>query len=238
LRRRKFTGQGLAALFLGLSAALGARAQGQSQGLLAQLSPQDATAGLKLALERGATAAVALLGRPDGFLGDPKVRIPLPPALDPYAGMLRALGQQRRLDDLVTSMNRAAEAAVPEAKALLVNAVKTMSVADARQILTGGDTSVTDFFASRTRLPLGERFLPIVTRETQRVRLARQYNDLAGRAAKLGFVREENAQIEAYVTTKALDGLYFMIGEEERKIRKDPVGTGSDLLRRVFGSLR
>jgi hypothetical protein len=153
-------------------------------------------------------------------------------------GMLRAFGQQKRLDDLVTSMNRAAEAAVPEAKALLLNAVKTMSVSDARQILTGGDTSVTDFFADRTRTPLGERFLPIVTRETQRVRLARQYNDLAGRAAKFGLVREENAQIEGYVTDKALDGLYLMIGEEERKIRQDPVGTGSDLLRKVFGSLK
>jgi hypothetical protein len=236
LRRRKFTGQALAALVLGLSGVH--KAQVQAQGLLAQLNPQDASAGLKLALERGATAAVALLGRTDGFLGNPKVRIPLPPALDPYVGMLRAFGQQKRLDDLVTSMNRAAEAAVPEAKALLLNAVKTMSVSDARQILTGGDTSVTDFFADRTRTPLGERFLPIVTRETQRVRLARQYNDLAGRAAKFGLVREENAQIEGYVTDKALDGLYLMIGEEERKIRQDPVGTGSDLLRKVFGSLK
>jgi hypothetical protein len=234
LRRRKFTGQALATLILGLSGTRWAHAQ----GLLAQLSPQDASAGLKLALERGATAAVALLGRTDGFLGNPKVRIPLPPALDPYVGLLRAFGQQKRLDDLETSMNRAAEAAVPEAKALLLNAVKTMSVSDARQILTGGDTSVTDFFADRTRTPLGERFLPIVTRETQRVRLARQYNDLAGRAAKFGLVREENAQIEGYVTGKALDGLYLMIGEEERKIRQDPVGTGSDLLRKVFGSLK
>jgi hypothetical protein len=234
LRRRQFTGRALAALALGLSGTH----RVQAQGLLAQLNPQDASAGLKLALERGATAAVALLGRTDGFLGNPKVRIPLPPALDPYVGMLRAFGQQERLDKLVTSMNRAAEAAVPEAKALLLNAVKTMSVSDARQILTGGDTSVTDFFAHRTRIPLGERFLPIVTRETQRVRLARQYNDLAGRAAKFGLVREENAQIEGYVTGKALDGLYLMIGEEERKIRQDPIGTGSDLLRKVFGSLK
>ncbi len=198
-------------------------------------SNADAASGLRAALERGAVAAVGLLGRPDGFLGNPKVRIPLPGFLNDAAKLLRFTGQQKRVDELVTAMNRAAEAAVPEAKALLVAAVKGISVGDARRIVGGGDDSVTRFFADKTRAPLGERFLPIVTRETKRVDLADRFNAVAGKASSLGLVKGDDASIERYVTKKALDGLYFMIGEEERKIRSDPVGTGSALLARVFG---
>jgi hypothetical protein len=202
------------------------------------LSEGEAATGIRAALERGAVVAVNLLGRPDGFLGNPKVRIPLPGALNDAAGLLRAIGQQRRVDELVTAMNRAAEAAVPEAKSLLVQAVKAMSVEDARRILTGGDDAATQFFAGKTREPLGERFLPIVARATQRVSLAAKYNALASRAAGLGLMRQENANVEQYVTGRALDGLFLMIGEEERKIRQDPIGTGSAILKKVFGSLR
>jgi hypothetical protein len=202
------------------------------------LSESEAATGIRVALERGAVAAVNLLGRADGFLGNPKVRIALPGALNDAASLLRAMGQQRRIDELVTAMNRAAEAAVPEAKSLLVQAVKTMSVEDARQILTGGEDAATRFFAGKTREPLSVRFLPIVTRATQRVSLAAKYNALASRAAGLGLVRQEDANVEQYVTARALDGLYLMIGEEERKIRNDPIGTGSSILKKVFGSLR
>ena len=132
-------------------------------------------------------------------------------------------------------MNRAAEAAVPEAKALLISAVKSMSVGDARAIIGGGADSVTRFFAAKTRAPLGTRFLPIVQRETARVDLAARFNAVAGKAAGMGLVKGDDANIERYVTTKALDGLYFMIGEEEKKIRSDPVGTGSAILAKVFG---
>lgn len=204
----------------------------------AQLSETDAAAGMRAALERGASAAVALLGQPDGFLGNPKVRIPLPGFLNDAAKLLKATGQQKRVDELITSMNRAAEAAVPEAKALLVSAVKSMSVEDGRRILTGGDDSVTQFFAGKTREPLAERFLPIVTRETEKLALAEKYNAVAGKAAGFGLVKKQDANIQQYVTGKALDGLYLMIGEEERKIRQDPVGTGSAILKKVFGSLR
>ncbi|WP_140635438.1 DUF4197 domain-containing protein [Methylibium rhizosphaerae] len=202
------------------------------------LSDADAVSGLRAALERGAGSAVNLLGRTDGFLGNPQVRIPLPEWLEKSAGLLRAAGQGHRVDELETAMNRAAEAAVPEAKALLVNAVRKMSVSDAKGILTGGDTSVTQFFADKTREPLGVRFLPIVTRATEKVSLASKYNRVAGKAALFGLVKAEHANIEQYVTGKALDGLYLMIGEEERKIRQDPVGTGSAILRRVFGALK
>ena len=195
----------------------------------------EAASGLRAALERGAVAAVGLLGQPDGFLGNPKVRIPLPGFLKDAAKLAKLTGQQKRVDELVTAMNRAAEAAVPEAKALLVSAVKSMNVGDARRLVAGGADSVTKFFADKTRVPLGERFLPIVKRETERVDLAERYNAVAGKVANLGLVKGDDANIERYVTRKALDGLYFMIGEEEKKIRNDPIGTGSALIARVFG---
>lgn len=202
------------------------------------LGETEAAGGIRAALERGASVAVQMLGRTDGFLANPKVRIDLPPTLREVAGMLRAFGQQRRLDELVTAMNRAAEQAVPEARLLLVNAVRAMSVEDALGILQGGDDAATRFFATKTRAPLGERFRPIVVRTTERVALAAKYNALAGRAANVGLLKREDADLPGYVTQRALDGLYLVIGEEERRIRSDPVGAGSELLRRVFGSLR
>jgi hypothetical protein len=199
------------------------------------LGDADASAGVKAALERGAVAAVALLGRTDGFLGNALVRIALPGYLNDGAKVMKALGQQKRVDELLTAMNRAAESAVPQAQDLLVSTVRNLSVQDAVRIVKGGDTSVTDFFAGRTRSPLSERFLPIVTQATERVSLAEKYNSVAGKATGLGLVKKEDANIQTYVTRKALDGLYLMIGEEEKKIRRDPVATGSDILRKVFG---
>ncbi|MBK7614932.1 MAG: DUF4197 domain-containing protein [Burkholderiales bacterium] len=199
------------------------------------LSQADASAGVRAALERGAVAAVGLLGKQDGFLGNPKVRIPLPGFLNDAAKVLKFTGQQKRVDELTKAMNRAAEAAVPEARDMLVNAAKTISVQDALKIVRGGDTSVTDYFAGRTRSPLTTKFLPIVTEATAKVSLAEKYNAVAAKATGLGLVKKEDANIQNYVTRKALDGLYVMIGEEEKKIRQDPVGTGSDLLRKVFG---
>lgn len=199
------------------------------------LSESQAGDGVREALSRGAESAVSLLGRQDGFLGNPQVRIPLPKGLESAASMLKALGQQRRVDELVTAMNRAAEAAVPEARPLLVNAVKAMSIQDAVNIVRGGDTSVTDFFAGKTRAPLTDKFLPIVTAQTQKVSLAAKYDAVASKGAALGLINSEDANVEQYVTRKAIDGLFFMIGQEEKKIRSDPVGTGSALLKAVFG---
>lgn len=203
---------------------------------LSQLSNADAASGVKAALARGAEVAVDLLGRTDGFLGNPQVRIGLPGQLEDAAKLMRRFGQGQRIDELVTTINRAAETAVPMGKDLLVGAVQSMSVQDAKNILTGGDTAVTQFFAGKTRAPLGERFLPVVTQATDKVGLAQQYNAFAGKAAGFGLLKPEDANLQQYVTGKTLDGLYFMIGEEERKIRKDPVGTGSALLQKVFGA--
>ena len=224
MQRREFTRTLTAATLSGL---LPLHAWALSQG--------DAASGIREALSRGAEAAVSLLGRPDGFLGNPKARIPLPGYLNDAAKLLKFTGQGDRVDALVTAMNRAAEAAVPEARTLLIDTVKNISVEDALRIVRGGDNSVTEFFARQTRTPLGEKFLPIVTTATERVALADKYNAVAGKASGLGLVKKEDANIQQYVTRKALDGLYFVIGEEEKKIRKDPIGTGSALLKKVFG---
>ena len=225
MQRRQFTNSTVAAAGLLLA----------RNALAGDVSDADAASGIRAALERGAVAAVGLLGRQDGFLGNQKVKIELPGYLKDAAKLARLTGQQKRVDELVTAMNRAAEAAVPEAKAMLVAAVKSMSVGDARRIVSGGENSVTKFFAGKTRTPLGEKFLPIVTRETAKVDLAARFNAVAGKAAGMGLVKGDDANIERYVTGKALDGLYFMIGEEEKKIRRDPIGTGSALLAKVFG---
>lgn len=205
---------------------------------LADLTEGDAASAVRTALQQGAEVAVKLLGRTDGFWSDERVRIVLPDWLQRAESALRLVGRGRDVDELKLSMNRAAEQAVPEAKHLLVNAVRTMSVADAKSILTGGEDSVTRFFQDRTREPLGAKFLPIVTRVTERVGLARQYNRLAGYATDFGLVKPADARVESHVTAKALDGLYFMIGEEEKKIRANPVGTGKAILRKVFGAIR
>jgi hypothetical protein len=205
---------------------------------LGDLTNAEASRGLKTALEQGALAAIGLLGKADGFLLNDKVRIPLPGFLEGAANLLRTLGQGGRIDELVTSMNRAAETAVPQARDMLVGAVKSMSVDDAKKILGGGETSVTGFFAEKTRAPLGTKFLPIVTKATEKVGLANQYNDIAGKAAGMGLMSRDDANIQQYVTGKSLDGLYFMIGEEEKKIRQDPIGTGSAILKKVFGVLK
>jgi hypothetical protein len=231
MQRRQFT-PAIAAFFLARTA--GAALLVQAADAFA-LGETEAASGVRAALERGADGAVAMLGRPGGFLDNPQVRIPLPGALNKAATVLRAIGQEQRVDDLIAAMNRAAEQAVPAAKPLLLNAVRTMSVEDAVNIVRGGDTSVTDFFAAKTRVPLGEKFLPIVSAETRKVSLAEKYDAVASKGSMFGLIRPEDASVEQYVTRKALDGLFLMIGQEERKIRADPVGTGSAILKAVFG---
>ena len=207
---------------------------------LSELSDKDLGAGLRGALERGAEIAVSLLGKKDGFWADERVRIPLPDWIKKVERAIKLLGKSKDIEDMKVAVNRAAEQAVPQAKALLMTAVRTMSVEDARQILTGGDSSVTQFFQSRTRDSLTQRFLPVVSNVTSRIGLAGQYNQLAAQVQQTGLIKLSpvQARVENHVTSKALDGLYFMIAEEERKIRRDPVGTGSEILKRVFGSIK
>lgn len=204
---------------------------------LSGLSNQEASTGLKDALSQGAGKAVELLGRQDGFLGNPKVKIPLPDNLRRIESGLRLMGMKKQADELVVAMNRAAESAVPEAKALLVDAVRNMSLQDAKGILTGGDTACTEYFRRATSAQLTQRFLPIVTTWTQKVGLAQQYNSIVDKGASLGLTGKDD-KIEHYVTRKALDGLYAMIAEQERAIRKDPVGAATGAARKVFELLR
>jgi hypothetical protein len=204
---------------------------------LGQLTNADASSGLRQALADGSQAAVALLGKENGFLGNAKVKIPLPPALQQVESALRFAGMKQQADDLVIAMNRAAESAVPEAKALLVDAVKKMSVQDAKAILTGGDTAATEYFRRTTQDQLTQRFLPMVKKATARVGLAERYNALAGQGSKLGLISSDQANIETYVTRKTLDGLYLMIAEQEKNFRQNPAGAASDIVKRVFGAI-
>ena len=232
MNRRQFSSMSVATL-------LAYSAVRQAQALtLSDLSGTDASQGLKAALEKGALAAVGILGTQDGFLGNEKVRIPLPKFLDATATLLRTFGQGGKVDELVMAMNRGAEAAVPKAKDLLVKAVQTMTVNDAKGILGGGATAATEFFETRTRPQLATRFLPIVTQATGKLGLAAKFNEVAGKAADLGLVNKDDANIQKYVTNNALNGLFFMIAQEEKKIRDNPAGYGSAILGKVFGALK
>jgi hypothetical protein len=210
----------------------------QAQALgLADLSNKDAAAGLKQALIKGSLAAVASLGKQDGFLKNERVKIPLPESLHKVEDLMRGLGMGKYADELVATMNRAAESAVVEAKPLLVNAVKNMSVQDAKAILGGGQDAATQYFRRTTSAPLTDKFLPIVASATQKVKLADRYNAFAGKAARFGLVDAKDADLNSYVTRKTLDGLYLMIADEERKIRQDPVGAASGIISKVFGAI-
>jgi len=213
-------------------------ASGSALAQLDKISNQDANAGLKAALEKGSVAAVAALGKTDGFLGNGAVKIPLPDSLKRYEKLMRGVGMGKYADELILTMNRAAEAAVPEAKTLLVDAVKKMTVQDAKGILTGGNTAGTEYFKRTTSEPLRGKFLPIVQQATRKVQLAEKYNQYAEKGARFGLVKKEDANLDSYVTQKALDGLFYMVAEEEKKIRENPVKAGSEILRKVFGALK
>ena len=204
---------------------------------VSDLSNTEASGGLKEALIQGAGKAVSQLSAVDGFMGNKEVKIPLPGALKKTEKAMRMFGMGKQADELVLKMNRAAEAAVPEAKALLVDSAKKMTVADAKAILTGGDDAATQYFKKTTSKPMAEKFLPIVKKATENVQLAQQYNKFAEAGSKFGLVDKDQVNLEQYVTQKTLDGVYLMMAKEEAAIRKDPVGQSSALLKKVFGAL-
>jgi hypothetical protein len=188
-------------------------------GQLERITRQEAVSGLRTALEKGSHAAVVQLGRTDGFFGNPQVKIPLPDSLTRTEKMMRRVGMGKYADEL------------------LVDSIRKMTISDAKGILAGGDTAGTEYFRRTTRDPLHGRFLPIVKQATANVNLAHKYNEYAGKGVALGLVNQQDADLDEYVTQKALDGLYFMVAEEEKKIRKDPVRAGSDIIKKVFGAL-
>ena len=216
--------------------ALAFGAQASAAGI-ADLSTKDTASGLKEALAKGAEAAVGQLGKTNGFMGDARVRIPLPESARAAEKMMRTLGMKKQADELIETMNRAAEMAVVQARPILTDALKKMSFDDARGILSGGDDAATQYFKRTTSEAIGAKFLPIVKQSTAKVNLAGQYNQYAGQAAKLGLLDKKDADLDRYVTRKAMDGLFLMIAEQEKTIRKDPIGTGSRLLQQVFGAV-
>jgi hypothetical protein len=227
----------LSRLTFGLLAGLWIAAGAQALSL-ADISGKDAGGGLKEALTQGAGKAVDLLGQSDGFLNNPKVKIPLPGRMQKVEGLMRGMGMGKQADELITAMNRAAEAAVPAAKDMLVDAVKQMSVEDAKGILTGGDDAGTQYFRRKTSEPLAKQFQPIVKQAIDKVKLAKTYEKFAKKGASFGLVKEEDTQLEGYVTKKTLDGLYLMIAEEEKAIRTNPMGAAGNLAQKVFGALK
>lgn len=206
-------------------------------GPLDAISNTDATAGVREALSKGADIAVAALGKPGGFLGNEQVKIKLPGALDKAQAGLRMVGMGKQTDQLVETMNHAAENAVAEARPILADAIKKMSVQDAKGILTGGDNSVTQYFQRTSTEALMTKFQPIVKAETSKLGVGELYGKVAGKAAGLGIIDQKESDLDGYVTQKAMDGLFKMIAEEEKKLRADPVGAGSSVLKKVFGAL-
>jgi Protein of unknown function (DUF4197) len=223
-------------LFLATTGALliGATAQA---GALDAITSKDASAGIKEALTKGAEYAVESLGKENGFLGNAQVKIPLPASLAKAEKAMRMVGMGKQADELVETMNRAAETAVAGAKPILVDSIKKMSVTDAKDILTGGEGSVTNYFKRTTSEPLTKKFLPVVQSATKKVQLGAKYDKFAGKAAQLGLIDAKDASLDKYVTEKALDGLYGMIAEKEKSFRANPVEAGSALLKKIFGAL-
>lgn len=204
---------------------------------LADLSQNDASGGLKDALTQGAKVAVQQLGKPGGFSNNPDVRIELPGNLGKAAKTMKMMGMGAQVDQLEASMNKAAEAAVPQAQALLVDSVKKMTVQDAKSILSGPQDSATQYLNKTSREQIRAKFLPIVKQATDQVGLAKQYNSFAGQAASFGVIDAKSANIENYVTEQALDGLFAMIAEQEASIRENPAGAATSLAKKVFGAL-
>ena len=205
---------------------------------IADLSNKDAVDGLKAALDKGTQLAVQRLGAENGFFGNDKLKIPLPDSLKRVESALRLAGMGRQADELVLRMNRAAEAAVPEAKALFVGAIRQMSVQDAKGILSGGNDAATQYFKRTTAGPLEQKFLPIVRKSMAKVKLAEIYDQYAGQAAQLGLIGKDDVKLESYVTRKGLEGLFTVVAEEEAKIRANPVQETSRIIQKVFGAIK
>ncbi len=205
---------------------------------LAQFSTQDQIESLRQALTQEAKTSVSTLAKKDGFLGNSKVRIPLPDSLQKADRVMRKIGLGKYPDELITSMNRAAEAAVPEAKTLLVGAIKKMTVSDAKGILTGSDDAATKYFRKNTETELATRFKPIVDKAMKKVKLAEKYDQFAGKGAEFGLVDKRDAKLDDYITRKAMDGLFLIMAEQEKAIREHPLQATGELAKKIFAAIK
>ena len=210
----------------------------KSAGNLASFSNNDQVASLKQALIQGTETAVASLAKENGYLGNDKVRIPLPGNLQKADGLLRKFGMGKYSDDLTTSINRAAETAVPEAKDLLVGAVNKMTVDDAKGILTGGSDAATQYFRKNTEAALTAKFKPIVATSMQKVKLAETYDQFAEKGVQFGLVDKRDTKIDDYITRKAMDGLFLMMAEQEKAIRANPLEATGSLAKKIFSAIK
>ena len=208
----------------------------KSLGFDQELSTAKIIAGLKEALRVGTGNAVSTLSRPGGYLDNPEIRIPLPESVQRFDGVLRAAGFGPQLDDFKLSMNRAAETAAPEAKSIFWDAITGMSFEDARKILKGRENEATLYFKDQTRVPLKNVFKPIIQNSMSGVGVTRKYQALENKLSRIPFAGDMNLSLDDYVTDKALDGLFFMLGQEEMKIRQDPSARVTDLLKEVFAN--
>ncbi len=233
---------------LGLSRKKGTNTLAAPSGALAALSQDQVVGGLKEALGKGVQQAVGALGKDGGFLNDLKVKIPLPESMKKVEKTLRTLRQEKLADEFITTMNRAAEQAVPEAAPVLGDSIKQLTLGDAKAILTGTNNAATAYFRRTSETNLHERFLPIVKKATEstgvtvaykqmmdRVGKANSFGNLLGGGSVLG---KDALDIDAYVTHKALDGLFLKIADEEKRIRENPIARSSDLLKKVFGAVQ
>jgi hypothetical protein len=212
------------------------RAQSAAQGNASGLSDSKISSGLMEALRISTSNAVARTGRPDGFLKNAAIKILLPDKLKTVGKGMRLIGMGAQVDELEVGMNRAAEQAAPKAKAIFLDSLRQMTFNDARGILTGGDTAATEYFRGTSSEDLTTAFAPIVHRAMENVGVVRQYNDLLA-SAPGGAALAGNFDLDKYVVGKTLDGLFYTLGQEERKIRKNPAARTTDLLREVFGGL-
>jgi RNA binding exosome subunit len=191
--------------------------------------------GLKEALSIGTEKAVKNVSQVDGYFGNQMIKILMPGKIQKVADVLRKVGYQKEVDDFVLSMNRAAEKAAPRAASFFVDAIKQMTIEDARGILNGGDTSATEYFKKKTYNEIYTAFKPVVSSSMDEVGVTRSYKEMMAKYETIPFMSKESMDLDHYVTTKAIDGLFYMVGQEEKKIRTDPAARVTDLLKNVFG---
>jgi hypothetical protein len=209
--------------------------KGLGIGQKAGLSDEKIASGLKEALKIGTENTVNLTGKTDGYFLNQAIKILMPEKLRTVEKGLRAVGYGPKIDEFVLSMNRAAEQAAPAAKQIFWDALEQMTFEDARKILSGNETAATEYFKGKTTDKLTTAFRPVVDKSMNEVGVTRQYNELVGRYESIPFVKKETFDLDHYVVTKALDGLFHVLGEEERKIRTNPEARVTGLLKEVFG---
>lgn len=207
------------------------KATGQNKSL----STGEIVDGLKEALEIGTENAVKAVGKTGGYTDNRKIKIPLPGSIEKVRGMLTALGYGSQVDEFDRSMNRAAEIAAPKAKAIFWDSIKQMTFFDAKGILNGGDTAATDYLKKKSSGHLEEVFRPIIHNAMGEVGVTRKYQDLAQPLETIPFAKGTVPDLDGYVTDGALKGLFYMLGQEEKKIRENPAARATDLLKKVFG---